>query len=187
MKSILSLLRIAGFLAACLAAPTPSSGQQQLSSGSPQAEEQVTEISVRRSGGAFPGSLIKKITAKKEGDGYVLTVSVERMLRRGSRQEKTLPLSQEDWDQLVGIVEDQRLLDWRPERPGRSPAGGGAGSGTSEFEIKGSRQNSQEWLGRVTNSAAPDLLFKRMEELASRPAKARADWSFLSCKVTLLK
>jgi hypothetical protein len=169
MKSILSLLSIACFLAASIAAPTLCFGQQLLS-GSPQAEGQITEISVRRSGGAFPGSLSEEITAKKEDDGYVLTVSVERFLRRGSRQEKTLPLSQEDWDQLVGIVGDQHLLDWRPERSERSPAGNGA----SEFEIKGSRQNSQGWLVQITNSAAPDLLFKRMAELASRPAKAQA-------------
>jgi hypothetical protein len=99
----------------------------------------------------------------------VLTVSVERMLRNGSHQEKTLPLSQEDWARLVGIVEERHLLDWRPE--GSGPYSGG--SGAREFEIKGLRQNSQHWLGPLKNSAAPDLLFKRMEELANRPVKAR--------------
>ena len=128
----------------------------------------ISEISVF----ATPGKLMRlyddhkpaeRIMAKKSGKNYLLIVCIN-VSRDSVRQytEDTTTITPADWDSIIVSIEQLHLLDFIPVTEDLNVID----YGSRGFSLVGSKYVEQVWSKPLSNSNAPESLFKELRELA---------------------
>ena len=153
-----------GLLVACLGAlaawlPTPTWADPGF---------ELFEVTVHRTPGkplrSFePGRPAEEVVARREAQGPVLIVRVN-VAREGihAYTERRAPLSENEWQEIAGIVEANHLLDWSPVPSRPTPDWGSAG-----FSLRDGEQRDHTWNAPLRNGDAPARLAGYLARLAA--------------------
>lgn len=133
-------------------------------------DSDITEVSAHRTPGkpmmffdnAKPA---EEVAAVREKDGFALVVRVN-VPRDGVTKytEERAPLAADEWKELLAIVADEKLLDWKPELE----KGQVFDWGSEGFAIRGKKENSQGWSQPVANGAGPRKLSAALAALVKK-------------------
>lgn len=107
----------------------------------------------------------EEVTLRADGGKYLLVG--HRNVKGFDTTEETVELTREEWEEVVAVVREHALLDWKPER------GDGVvfDASTTGFEIKGSRSNAQGFSAPIKNGTGPEALFRIVGKLARAKLK----------------
>jgi hypothetical protein len=111
----------------------------------------------------------EKIIARKQDKGYILMACINSPVGKVENYlEVTAELSNREWDSIVKFIQDNHLLEWKPDFAGYDVYDFGA----TGFSITGKVNNSWHWNTEIKNQASISGLFSILAKLAKEKIKS---------------
>ena len=116
-----------------------------------------------------PAQPHEQITARRDGDRYILIVGVNVPRDNVSAyREETATISADEWNAIVDVVARYDLLNFSAHKP-RPPI---YDYGTYGFSIVGEQSNRQTWDAPLENSEGPLALARLMGQMTQEKVTA---------------
>jgi hypothetical protein len=134
-------------------------------------DSDVTEVSVHSTPGkpmmffdnAKPAEEVAAVRGKDGAFTLVVRVNVPRA-GVTKYTEETADLTKDEWNDLMKVVTDKKLLEWAPEEQKQIVYD----YGNNGFAVRGKKENVRDWGWPIGNYDAPRALFDALGALVKK-------------------